>query len=770
MAALMIGGMCAFTSANAAEVVDAPASPQSVDDSEAGEIIVTANRRTQSINDVGLSVTSFEGSSLKERGVASVSDLQKVVPGFSAADTGLNVPVYSIRGIGFNDSSLASNSTVAVSVDEIPLPYTAMTQGAVLDLQRLEVVKGPQGTLYGQNSTGGAINYIANKPTNSFAFGGQVGFARFNTATGEVFVSGPLSETVKARLSVSGTLGSDWQKSFTRDDSLGQVAKAAARLQLAWDAADRLNVQFIGSGWIDRSDTPAAQIIGFRPQTPANVARFPQTFNSPLTPLNARAANWDPTKNYARNDSFYQLALKASYDLGSDIQLTSISAYSHYKTQAYNDRDGIVPTNFQFTTNGKITSFYQELRLGGTSGALTWSVGGNYRKDHVYDYQLNDLIDATNTFTFGKKFNNAVVFSDQHVETFAIFADGEYEIVPSLSVVGGVRYTKDTRRFEGCSADSGDGLTSSLYTTLSAFFRGRAGLAPLAPLAPGVCVTLAPPTFTSGLVTDRLSEDNVAFRAGLNFKPTTDTLIYGTFSRGYKAGSFPTLGAAFAIGYGAANQERVDAIELGVKAAFLDRKLNINAALFDYDYRDKQLRGRIIDPVAGNLSKLVNIPKTKIQGFEVEASVRPFSGLTLNGAVTYIKTEIKEFVGINFFNTTENFVGQTLPFTPAWSVNGGGEYRFAMDADKDLFAGADLTYRSKTSGFIGNDPGVGINAYTTLDLRAGVEAKDGRWKFTVWGNNVTNAYYWSGSNRNSDTLIHYAARPATYGILFGWKY
>lgn len=123
------------------------------------EVVVTANRRSQLVSDVGASVVALDGGDLMARGVASASDLVKLVPGFSAAETGFNVPIYSIRGVGFNDPSLASNATVAVSVDEVPLPYAAMTQGAVLDLQRLEVLKGPQGTLYGQNATGGAINH-----------------------------------------------------------------------------------------------------------------------------------------------------------------------------------------------------------------------------------------------------------------------------------------------------------------------------------------------------------------------------------------------------------------------------------------------------------------------------------------------------------------------------------------------------------------------------------------------------------------------------------
>lgn len=740
------------------------------DSSGLADIVVTANRRSQSLSDVGVSVTSLDGSALLERGVTSASDLQKTVPGFAAADTGLNVPVYSIRGVGFNDASLASNSTVSVSVDEVPLPYTAMTQGAVLDLERLEVLKGPQGTLYGQNATGGAINYIANKATDAFAMGGQIGYGRFNTATGELFVSGPISDTLKARVAVNGTLGGNWQKSFTRNDSLGQVAKASARVLLNWAPTDRLTIDLNLNGWIDNSDSQASQLVAFRIQTPSSVPLLPDVFSSPLTPSNARAADWNPVRDYARDDSFYQASLKARYNITDEIDLTSITAYSRYKTNAFNDRDGMVPINYEYTTDGDIESIYQELRMSGKSGGLTWSVGGNYRKDSVYDFQANDLTRATNSYSLGAKFNIANVFSDQDVETYAAFADGELEILSNLSVVGGARYTHDKRDFRGASCDDGSGDTSALYTIISRVFRARAGLAPLGAIAPGQCVTLSIETFTPGIVQNSLAENNVAFRGGINFKPVHGTLFYGSFSRGYKAGSFPTLGAAFAVGYGPATQERVDAWEVGFKTQLFDRRVRLNGAAFYYDYRDKQLRGRILDPVVGSLSKLINIPKSTIKGVEVELAVTPFSGLTLNAAGSYLKTEVKEFVSINLFSRQENFAGQSLPYTSPWSVNAGGQYDWSLGDNFKAFVGADYTYRSRTSGFIGRDPDLDIKAYSTLDLRAGIAAEDDRWRVSVWGNNVTNTYYWTAAMRNGDTINKYAARPVTYGVLFGFKY
>lgn len=152
------------------------------------EIIVTAQRRSAGVNSVPMSIAAFSGNDLSEKGVRNASDLIKIVPGFSASDSGGNAPVYTLRGVGLNESSLSANPAVAIYTDEVPLPYAAMTRGAMLDLARVEVLKGPQGTLYGTNSTGGAVNYIPNEPGSSFGAGGSLSFERFSLLTADGYV------------------------------------------------------------------------------------------------------------------------------------------------------------------------------------------------------------------------------------------------------------------------------------------------------------------------------------------------------------------------------------------------------------------------------------------------------------------------------------------------------------------------------------------------------------------------------------------------------
>src|SRR4029453_14123084 len=232
------------------------------------EIVVTAQKREQSINDVGMSITAVSGESLQARGIDSAADLVQVVPGFSYSQTQFDMPVYTLRGVGYYESSLAANPAVSVYVDEVPLPYPAMVRGALLDLQRVEVLMGPQGTLFGQNATGGAINYIANKPTSTFAAGGTAEYRRFDTMSLEGYVSGPLTDTIGARLALSSVQSDGWQQGLQRGDELGSTDEVVARLLVDFNPTDTLAIRFNANGWRDRSDSQAPQHRGISVAVP----------------------------------------------------------------------------------------------------------------------------------------------------------------------------------------------------------------------------------------------------------------------------------------------------------------------------------------------------------------------------------------------------------------------------------------------------------------------------------------------------------------------
>jgi iron complex outermembrane receptor protein len=198
-------------------------------DTTVEEIVVTAQKRVQSINDVGLTISAMGSETLERQGVKSLSDLADKVPGLTFAPSDFGTPVFTLRGVGFYDNSIGGYPTTSVYVDEIPLTFPVYTTHANLDVERVEVLKGPQGTLFGQNSTGGTINYVAAQPTNTFSAGANATLGRFDQGDVDGYISGPITDTLKARLAVEHDFGGDWQHSYTRTDFLGAKDVTNAR-------------------------------------------------------------------------------------------------------------------------------------------------------------------------------------------------------------------------------------------------------------------------------------------------------------------------------------------------------------------------------------------------------------------------------------------------------------------------------------------------------------------------------------------------------------
>ncbi|WP_313802662.1 TonB-dependent receptor [Sphingobium sp.] len=766
---LTLGASCwALAAASgAAAQAEGSETPQA-DTAAVGEIIVTAQRRSESINRVGMSISALTGNALLEKQISSPSDLARIVPGFTAQPTPYNTPVYTLRGVGFYDSSLAASPSVSVYVDEVPLPYSAMTKGASFDLERVEVLKGPQGTLYGQNATGGAINYIAAKPTSTPTAGFDVSFGRFATLETGGFVSGPISSTLNARVAVRTVQAGDWQKSYTRDAELGDKDQLQGRLLLDWKPAERFSLLLNLNGWRDRGDTQAAQLAYIDLQAPAG----PPLSNYPLAPNNARAADWNPT-SLRRHEDFWQVSAHAQYELSSDLVLHSLTSYAKLDTRAQQDTDGLAVSNFDASIlPSYIKSLSQELRLSFQGQSVNGTIGANYGHDNALDVQGVTFPVASNNRPIPGvvEYNYASNFGRQKVDTYAVFASGEVEIASGLKLLGGMRYTRVKRHFEGCQTNGGNAQTAQSLTNLANIFRGAVGL-PAIPLE-GLndCSTLNDATLVPELIRDTLDEDNLSWRAGVNWEVAPGKLVYANVSRGFKGGGYPTVGSTLSTQYQPVVQEELIAYEAGFKLSLLDRRMQLNGAAFYYDYRDKQIRAKIQVPIFNLVEGIVNVPKSRIYGFEGQVVLAPVRGLNLSGAVSYLNTKIERFTGFDLSGENRDFAGSRLPFTPKWSANADAEYQWGVNAGLNAFVGGTLAYSSSTNASIGYPDRYHLPSYTTVDLRAGVKAADDAWRFTVWGRNITNEYYWTNVAKLNDTIVKYAAMPVTYGASFTHRF
>jgi len=224
-----------------------------------------------------MSISAVSGQRLAEQKLTSLEEITSIVPGLVFATSQQNTPILTLRGVGFNESSLGVYPATSLYVDEIPLPFPVMAAHSAYDLERVEVLKGPQGVLFGQNSTGGAINFIAAKPTQELSYGGNFSYGRFNKIETNAFVSGGLTESTSARLSIQAVNADEWQKSVTRGDENGEESYAAARLQLRFEPTDTAEINLNINGWRDKSDPQAMQLIAVTPKNyeaaPANALR-----------------------------------------------------------------------------------------------------------------------------------------------------------------------------------------------------------------------------------------------------------------------------------------------------------------------------------------------------------------------------------------------------------------------------------------------------------------------------------------------------------------
>lgn len=750
------------------------------------EIIVTANKREERLDRVGSTIAVLSGSDLQAKRVVSLADLASVVPGLSFANSNFGSPVYTLRGVGFYEASLGAYPTVSLYVDEAPLPFPVLTRHSDYDLERVEVLKGPQGTLFGQNATGGAINFIAAKPTDELRIGGDLSYGRFDEVVVNGYAGGPLSDTLKVRFAGRYRRADGWQVSSSRGDANGEINELMGRLILTFEPTDRLRFNLNLNGWVDKSDTQAGQVIAFNFQSaiPSQALLSQQ-----LSPQTARAADWTPGVTDTHN-RMYQSTLRGDFDLTEAVTLTSLTSYVNYRQRQSNDPDGLPLSNYNFLNDdGFVRSFYQEFRIANTdSGPLRWIAGANYQRNRTQERVNSRYSDASISNTLGTVFGYFIRDSEytikQKFTSKAVFGGLEYDILPAVTVKGSARYTKSRVDYNECSLDP-----TALPDNTGAFFYDVLLGGQFGPYGPGDCYALNDTGIANGDVApgapgpinNSLSEDNVSWKVGVDWRTSDDSLLYVNLTKGYKAGSFPTIGASVSSQYRAVTQEALMSYEAGFKLSAFDRRVRLTGAAFYYDYVDKQIRAKRIDPTFGILDVLQNIPKSKVKGFETGLSATPVDGLTLTANYTFLDAKIKEFQGINGGGVAADFSGSTIPYTSKHSLDAGARFEAPVSREVTGFVDVNYMYRSSAYSVIGGDinppnavPNDGclfcMRSYSLVNASLGVKTADERWSATLWGTNIFNKYYWTNVIANYDTIIRFTGKPATYGVTIGFRY
>ena len=770
------------------------------------EVVVTAQKREQGANDVGIAINTFTGEQIRELGILSADDIAMYTPGVTVNETAATgVPLYTIRGVGFQDYSTAASSTVGLYFDEVAMPYTVMTRGLLFDTNRVEILKGPQGDLYGRNTTAGQINFISNSPTENFEAGVTASIGSYQATDIEAFVSGPLGDSSRGRLAARYVKSNEgWQKSTVGNDELGRDDVMALRGIVETDHTEALSTKLIISYVDDQSENTANTAYDGRdiglgqfiaPHLPldqyvipggANFGETPPFYssgdneragwtNSYTSPITGRTFDLRPQRdNQATN-----IALRIDWDLGSTT-LTSISGYSDFQREEANDWDGGYFNDSSNINTTDLEVFSQELRLSGESDNMTWVAGVYYSYDDMdeyYHYFMSDSVYALASIPFGVGLfaPNPILELDtkyqQETESAAVFGHVEYDLTPELSLVLGARYTNETRDWTGCTYVADDG-------SLGLFLNNVFGLAgsPFE-LGPGDCGTINDiggfdPSFNP--YTDSIDTSRATGKIGLDWKPSDDVLVYGSISNGFKSGGFNGANSNTTTQLIPYEEEVLTAYEVGTKATLLDGRMQLNAAVFYYDYQDKQEQDAAVTLV-GNISGLTNVDESEITGAELEITWQPVSGLTLAGNAAWLDSEVKEWQAVSRAESSypNNIVyydasGQDLAMTPDLSYTLFARYEFAVGDNLVMDVSADINYTGETTG--GPRPEDATEDYSVANARIGLGSSDGSWRVMGWVRNLADEdYYPSAYGGGNGPYVRTYGMPRTVGVTLSYR-
>ncbi len=717
----------------------------------ASDIIVTAFRRSEALQNVGATIEALPAETLRTSRVAELKDLASFAPNVDIKETVPGaLPTVTIRGIGLDDFSTVSSPAAGVYVDEIPLASPGLMSGDLFDLQRIEVLKGPQGTLYGRNTTAGAINILSATPSRDFDFGGKVSYGNYDTADVEAMINLPLAERAQLRLS-GKTIQQGrgyWTSSLLEDGTpghrdIGSRNIFLGRGQLALQPTDDLDLLLKVEGERSRSEMGVPQFNGTfgigTPFVPCAAVAAGQLDNSNCadaygyrqTRSNPFDGDWKGRFPY--NIDQVNLLAKVGYRV-SGFDLTSITGYIDFKRLYHIDVDGTPLDQFDYDESEKVRQFTQELRVGRETRLVDIITGAFYSWDRVIGDNTN-FGDQWPLLLLGAASGSGKTTYNQVTRSGAVYANGTWHLGSKVDLVTGIRYTAEKRHYAG----------GTTFITPSPLF--------------GVDNTF---------IDETLHDHNVTGKVALNYRPRDGVLLYASASRGRKSGGFFsgfTNNQNQLIPY---RPETLNAYELGAKTRF-SRAVTFNISGFYYDYRDPQTFVRYTDPATGlSIQKVGNVDHARVFGTDIDLILRPVDGLTLTGGLGLLDTRLSSFA------TAAGIVpaGNRLPNAPATSFTGRARYEVPVGEHFKASIQGETRYSSSVFKEASNDPLIAAGRYWLFNGRVALTDTGSHWEVALWGRNLTNRRYeGQGIDLASLGIVDktYNA-PRTFGIDFSYRH
>jgi iron complex outermembrane receptor protein len=686
-----------------------------------GEIIVTVQKREQNLQDVGTSVTAFDSKSLETLGLKDVTDIAGQVPGLQFNQYGATVTVYNLRGVSQNDFSDHQEAPIAVYADDAYIANTGALAGALFDLQRVEVLRGPQGTLFGRNATGGLIQYISKQPTDTPDGYIQVTGGNYGTFQSEGAVGGPLTDDISTRAAFSTS-----QHAGYISNSLGPNINTerlyAGRVQFKFKLSDRGDVELklhalnndheVSGNYSWASSQPDATGRGvFTPGQPDDSGYI----NPSTNPFDQEVG--DPG-HFNRTVWGSTIHFNWNFDAFSFVSVTD---YMNLQKR-YSEESSISPQpTFVYTTDVHYQQFSEELRLNGSVGSMRWITGAyylNYKTSNLEGTALPDYIGNV-PFPYG----DGLALLGLRTSSPSIFGQLEYDFTDHWTGIVGARYTEDEKQY---------------ILNYSCNVCGP----PNAATPPGGYPYAVTYSTAAGFPQAEKTDDLPTGKIELDYKFTPDVMAYGSVNRGAKGGGwsapssgYVNLSPTYAETTGVPvlnlryNAETLTSYEGGVKSTFWGGAGRLNASAFYYDYRNYQ--GFFLD-VATTVVENIN---ARVKGAEIEFAVIPVHGLNLQLGVSELDSR-----ALNVPTPAGDFVTAQMPQAPPWSINGVAHYEWPAFGGH-LSAEVDGKWNKQQYLELINAPVDVQPSYALFNARFGYGSADGKWDVSGWVRNLADKYY-----------------------------
>lgn len=719
----------------------AVAAGEAEDSGQLEEIIVTAQKRSENLQKVPISVTAVTGAAIADAQINNIQGLANSIPNvqINSFSNSPDSAVFTIRGIGVNDADPYVGTTVSVIVDGVVVGVNTAALLSLFDIDRVEILRGPQGTLFGANTTGGAVNVITKQPTGEFGGEVQVIYGNYNRLDLNAAVNFPITDSLAGKVSILHTGSDGFFRNYGDGRRLGERNITQLRGYLKLDHGN-YDATVIGEYGRSRNGSQTSVTIAnpgdalFVPGETAGLINYKRGFSGDQPDANDR-------------DS-YSLTLTQNLETGIG-KLVSITNYNDYDNDLFSDDDGT--TRVLLQTHRQIThkQFSQELRNHvDLTDDVQMILGG------FYLWQKYQLLQDTKLDGFLRGLGQPQTQNQKNWSASG-FAQFYANVSDSLRIQAGIRYSYERTTATSTTANTtpcGDFTCVGPGAALSSFDD---------PIAAGTFIT------ASG----KKSWKNVGYKIGLDYQASPTTLLYGYYARGFKSGGF-TGRIAVAEDIGPYNPEHVDTFEIGAKMDLLDKRLRLNAGAFYNLYKDMQIVQNLTFPSGANSAAIRNAGSAKSKGFELEVTALPFDGLTLSGSLAYLDAYYTDFI----LNPSAppasqvNFRGQPLMNAPKWNASAGFSWK-APVAGGQITATGQYNYTSSKFAAFANLPTDRIGPVDLVNGSLSWSPASDDWSIGIWGRNLfKEEYYGQKLTLPGVGILASLGTPREFGVDFKYHW